>query len=580
MADGGWLVPKAPPGSDKAPDFADQDLIDLRRHADQRLVQMRLYRSSNFTTWRELSDFILPIRGRFVMPPTPNSGNRGSQRTQRIVKRIATKAVKSLAAFLMAGITSPARNWFRLSSGDTDLDDNPQVKLWLAEVQKRLMKVFAESNFYNAVAALYEEIATFGTGVMLVEQDFEDVIRCYTLTAGEYMLGMDDKLRVNTMYREIVRTVEQLVKEFGFNNCSMTVQQLYRNNQLGAEVNVCHAIEPNYMRVPGRLGWRGMAFLSLWWEYGHDEGKMLRVGGFRQLPFVAPRWDVVAADTYGHGPGEEALPDVKMLQLMIKRRAEAVDKMVKPPLIGDASLQNSAVSLIPGGVNFVPGASQMGLKPIYVVPPNIVGLNEQIAETVQDIREAFFNDLIQMFAALDQHDMTAREVEERHEEKLLMLGPMLERFHDEALTPIIEIVFGIMSRGGLMPPAPQALHGRFVSPEYISLLAQAQKAVGTTGIERLFAFAGSISAANPSVMDKLDADETIDDYASMLGVSPKIVRAQDAVDAMRKAREQTMQQQMAAQQGLAAAQGGKVLSETDVGGGQNALSLMTGLGQA
>lgn len=577
MPDGAWIVPKAPPGAGKAPDFEGERYCDLRRHCDQRLIELRLYRSSNFNTWKDISDFIHPIRGRFTMPPTPNQGNRGSQRTQRIVKRVATKAVKALAAFLMAGITSPARNWFRLSSGDVAVDDDPEVKRWLAEVQRRLMKVFAESNFYNAMASAYEELAAFGTAAMLIEQDYEDVIRCYTLTAGEYLLGMDDKLRVNTLYREIVRTVEQVVKEFGYANCSRSVQQLYQNNQLGREVNVCHAIEPNFMRQAGRLGWEGMEYVSVWWEYGQNEDKMLRVSGFRDARFVAPRWDVVAADVYGHGPGEDALPDVKMLQLMIKRRAEAVDKMVKPPLIGDAALANSAVSLIPGGVNFVPGASQMGLKPIYTVPPNVQGLNEQIMETVQDIREAFYNDLIQMFAAMDQRDMTAREVEERHEEKLLMLGPMLERFHDEALTPVIDIVFDIMSKGRLLPPAPRQLAGRYIEPEYISLLAQAQKAVGTTSIEQVYAFVGRMAAVDPSIMDKLDGDEAVDEYAAMLGINPKIVRDNKAVMQMRQERQKAAQQQQAMQASMAAVQGAKTLSETDVGAGQNALGMMTGM---
>lgn len=556
--------------------YRGDDFRDLIRHCDQRLTEMRTYRSSHFATWRELSQYIMPQRGRFVMPPAMNPGNRGAQKQQSIVDRTATKAVKDLASFLMAGITSPARNWFRLTVQDQDLADLPEVKLWLDEVQKRMMRVFAVSNFYNAMASLYEELAVFGTGVMLIVQDYEDVIRCYPLTAGEYMLAVDERLIVNTLYREYVLTVEQMVREFGLENCSDAVQSLYRANQLGREVQIVHAIEPNHMRVPGRMGWRGMPFLSVWYEYGRRADQALRVSGFHEFPAIAPRWDVVTTEVYGHGPAEEALPDVKTLQLLQRRKAEAVDKIVKPPLVGDASLQNSIVSLLPGGLNFVPGGSTAGLKPVYQVPPNIQGLQESIQETRELIRQAFRADLFAMFAGSDRREMTAREVDERHEEKLLMLGPMLERLHDEGLNPIIDITFNIMARGRLLPPIPEALAGKHIVPDYISLLAQAQKAVGTTAIEGVVGFLGRLASVKPEVLDKINEDEALNVYASLLGVDAKLVRSEDEVAAIRDARAKQAQMAQAAQMAGVVAQGAKVLSETDIGSGQNALSLMLG----
>jgi len=196
-------------------------------------------RSPYVSIWRDLSEYIMPFRGVFR---EQGSSQRTAPKGSKIISRVGTQAAKALAAFLMAGITSPARAWFRLSSGDIVLDDDPQVKLWLNEVERRIMKVMAESNFYNSMAAMYEEIATFGTAVMIIDQDYDDVIRCYTLTAGEYMLGMDDKLRVKTLYREITRTVEQLVRQFGYHNCSPLVQQSYRDGRLDREIDVPHPI--------------------------------------------------------------------------------------------------------------------------------------------------------------------------------------------------------------------------------------------------------------------------------------------------------------------------------------------------
>jgi hypothetical protein len=348
------------------------------------------------------------------------------------------------------------------------------------------------------------------------------------------------------------------------------------------EINVLHAIIPNPIQKKGKLGWRGMPFLSIRYEYGREADKCLDVAGFHEFPAIAPRWDVVATDVYGHGPAEEALPDVKMLQVLRRREAEVADKMSKPPLIGDASLKNSLLTMIPGGVNFSGAPGQAGnLRPIFEInPAAIQQIRESVTQTQQQIEGAFFGDLIAQFSQGETPDMTAREVDERHEEKVLLLGPMLERFHGEALSPAIDIVFNRMARVGILPPPPQALRGQHVEPEYISLLAQAQRAIGTTSIEQLFGFAGRLMAVDPSAMDNLNTDKAIADYAEMIGTTPEVVRSPDDIAQIRAGRKQQEMAAQTAQNGMAAVQGAQTLSQIPVGqGANNALSAMTGLGQ-
>jgi plasmid maintenance system antidote protein VapI len=171
---------------------------------------------------------------------------------------------------------------------------------------------------------------------------------------------------------------------------------------------------------------------------------------------------------------------------------------------------------------------------------------------------------------------TATEIDARKEEKLIQLGPVLERFENEALDPAINCVFDIMLRGGLFPPVPQELSGQKIKVEYISMLAEAQKAASTASVERLAQFVGNISALVPGAADNVDWDEMIDEYADMLGVSPKIIMATQKVMQIRNQRNQQMQQQQMLQNSMAAAQGAETLSNTDVGGGQNALQRMIG----
>lgn len=574
----------------KAPDKEKRDYIALRRYVDGRLKGLRADRETFVPHWRELSTYILPRRGRYLI--TSNAPKRGSAINQSIIDNTGTMASRTLASGMMAGITSPARPWFKLTLGDEEVAEKSPVKLWLDEVQKRVMRVFAKSNFYNAVAVMYEELGIFGTAAMLIYEDFEDVIRCYPLTVGEYFLVIDHRNAVVGLYREFVKTVQQVVEEFirqpdgslDWTHASVGLKQAYEQAKqpgtmsaaaLDKEITIAHAIEFNTEREPDAKGLKGMQYRDVYWELGSSENCMLKVRGFNESPICAPRWHVIGNDAYGRSPGMDILGDVKALQVLQKRKAQGIDKMVNPPLIADAVLKNEPATVLPGGVTYLANPNGVGFKPVYQVSPNVREMVMDIQDHRERINKGMYTDLFLMISQLETV-RTATEIVERKEEKLIMLGPVLERVHDEMLTPAVERVFNIMMRAGLLPPAPPELQGVEIQIEYISMLAQAQKAVATAGVEKLVGFAGNLAAVNPNVLDKVDFDAAIDEYGTMLGVSPKIIIPQEKVDAARQERARQAQAQRAMEQGMAAVQGAKVLSETPVGRGGTALDQIMG----
>jgi hypothetical protein len=169
-------------------------------------------------------------------------------------------------------------------------------------------------------------------------------------------------------------------------------------------------------------------------------------------------------------------------------------------------------------------------------------------------------------------------VAQRREEKLVQLGPVLERNENEGLDPDIDRIFAIMNRAKLFPPPPAEIQNAHIKVEYVSMMAAAQRAASTTAIEQLAAFAGNLAGAAHDVLDNIDTDEMIEEYADALGVPAKIIRATQEVMKLRAARQQQTQQQAMMQQGMAAVQGAQTLSQTPVGGGQTALSMMLGTG--
>lgn len=560
-----------------AGDKGTPETMRLRQHCDDLMTGLRSDRMSWWTHWREIADYIIPRRYKWLI--TANQGNRGSPINQRIVDNTGTVALRTLSAGMMSGITSPGRPWFKLSTDNADLNELAPVKIWLAECQKRLGTTFAESNFYTSIATVYNDLGSFGTAVMIIYQDYDDVIRCFNSCAGEYFLANDDRQDVGTMAREFVLTVQQVAKQFGLDNCSPTVRSAIATGgaALTREIKIGHLIEKNTDLVPNAPGVKGMPWREVYWELGSGQDLILRTRGFYQKPFISPRWDIVGNDAYGRSPGMDALGDIKQLQVEQKRKAQSIDKGVNPPMVADISLKNEPASLLPGGVTYVSNTQGVGFKPVYEQRIDLGDLREDIKDVQERVRITFFNDLFMMISQLDTV-RTATEIDARKEEKLIQLGPVLERFENEALDPAIEAVFDIMLRADppLLPPIPQELLGKKIKVEYISMLAEAQKAASTAGIERLAAFVGNLSAAKPEALDNIDIDQMIEDYADYLGVSPKSIVPLAKVIQIRAKRDQQMQQQQQLQNSMAAAQGAQTLSQTDVGGGVNALQKMIG----
>ena len=546
---------------------------DRRNRYLRRLSDLQNERSNYLSHWQELSEYILPRRGRFLT----SKRNDGSKKNNKIIDATATVAVRTLAAGMMSGITSPARAWFRLSTPDPALMEQADVKQWLFDVEKRMRDIFNRSNLYNALQTVYEELAVFGTGAMLVQEDYDDVIRCYPFTVGEYTLALSDRLEVNTFYREFDLTVAQMVEWFGKDNCSEGVQAMFRNGSVDKWQTIVQVIEPNFLRDTSKKDKGNMPYRSVYVEKGGSGETFLAEEGYEEFPVMAPRWHVTGVDIYGRSPGMDALGDVKALQIEQKRKAQGIDKMVNPPMQAPGSLRGQPASVLPGGVTYVDNVtlSGGGFKPVYEVNPRLSELQQDILETQSRIRQTFYADLFQMLSLSNRAQITAREIDERHEEKLLMLGPVLERLHAELLNPLIDRVFNIMLRNKLVPTPPESLQGVEIKVDYISMMAQAQRAIGTASIERLAGFVGNLAGAMPSVLDKFDADQAMDEYADMLGVPPRVVLSDDKVKEVRAAREQQLAQQQAMAQVGQGAQAAKVLSEADTGG-ENMLNTLLG----
>jgi hypothetical protein len=517
-------------------------------------------RASWLEHWREISEYLLPRSGRFLTTDV----NRGEKRHNSILDSTATRANRVLAAGLMAGMTSPARPWFRLKTPDKELNEHQPVKQWLGDVTEVMRDVFSHSNTYRALHMLYSELGAFGTAATIVLDDFENVIHHYPMTAGEFALALDHRGVPNALYREVPLTVAQMVRQFGREACSVGARNAFDNGNLDSWRTVLHVVEPREDRDLTMRDAKNMAFRSVYLELDSNEGKVLRESGFRRFRALTPRWELRPGDVYGSSPGMEALGDIKQLQHQQFRKAQAIDFQTLPPLQAPSSLVASEVNALPGGVTYHDYMGQgSGVRSLFDVRLDLSALGMDIQDVRVRIKQAFYEDLFLMLANDTRSNITAREIAERHEEKLLMLGPVLEGLHDELLGPLIEITFDALLEGGLLPEAPPELQGTDLNVQFVSMLAQAQRAVGLGSVDRLIGTVGSVAQFKPEVLDKLDGDQLVDAYADMLGVDPSIIVADDKVAIIREQRAQAQQAAAQAQAAPQLAQTAKTLSETD-----------------
>jgi hypothetical protein len=530
-------------------------------------------RATWLSHWKEISDYMLPRSGRFFI----QDRDKGWKRHNNIYDSTGTRALRVLAAGMMSGMTSPARPWFRLGVGDPDLMKSPAVKVWLHENTQMMLRIFSKGNTYRALHSMYEELGAYGTAASIVMDDYDDVIRHYPLTCGEYALATDYRGTVNTIYREFQKTVAELVGEFGIDNVSPSVKNMHDRGSLDQWITIVHAIEPRVDRDPRMKDAKNMPYASCYFELNAKEGKYLRESGYKQFPALSPRWATAGGDIYGNGPGMEALGDIKQLQHEQLRKAQAIDYKTKPPLQVPTSMKNRDIETMPGGVSFVDMSGQSGgIKTAFDVNLDLSHLLMDIGDVRERIRGSFYADLFLMLANQTDARMTATEVAERHEEKLLMLGPVLERLHNELLDPMIEMTFARMLEAGLVPPPPEELQGMEINVEFVSMLAQAQRAVATNGVDRFVANLGSMASFKPDVLDKFDSDKWADEYSEMLGISPELIVPGEQVALIRQERsKQALAAQRSAMLNQTADTASKLAGANT--GGQNALTDVMGM---
>lgn len=565
-----------------------EDWQTVYQHLESRLGMLRAWRWSWWAYWSRLAEFFLPRRFHWVI--TANRMQKGSPINDQIIDSTGLQAVETCASGMWSGLTNPARPWLKLRQALPWIELDAEATEWLEDTEQRLYTVLSQSNFYTEMAQSFQDLTVFGTAPGIIYEDFEDVIRVYTPCAGEYYLAAGARFSNDTLYREFVLTVAQIVEMFTIERCPDPVQKMWAQggSSVDMEFVVCHAIEPNFpiskrgvTKESVRPVPKVFTYREIYWLRGTPAKRPLSVHGFHRKPFYTLRWSKVSNEPYGRSPCMNALGDNRQVQQETRRKAEFIEKGVRPPMGASPELKNEPSSIVPGNITYFDTSNgKKGFFPLFDVQPQwLAGISADIKEVNTRLEKALFVDV---FMAITQmqgvQPRNELELTKRDLERLQKLGPVIDLVEGE-LQLAIERILDIMDRRKMLKEKPESLRDVPLKIEFTTIMRIAQRSSMAVSIKDFLAVTTQMSAAAksaglPDPLRKVNMDKAVDKYADVSNVPSDLLFTEDQVNEQDQARAQAQQQAQIPGAAAAAVDAAKTLSDTSMAGGTALSSLL------
>ncbi len=501
-------------------------------------------------TWQEIADFMLPSRASFT-----EKQMEGSNRRERIFDSTPEEAVESLAAGLHGMMTSRGQRWFYLAPQRAALSTNVQVKRWSAAVTEIMYSVFNSpaSGFHTQIDQCYQDLSALGNCMLFTETTSpESPVVFQSRHMSKCCFATNFYGVVDTVFYSEMYPLGMVVKRFGAENLPDNLKRAYENGQSGKEVELLHAVMPRDAdEIKGKIGSTSMPYGSYWILSEHKT--LLSEGGYRDMPYNAARWRVRTGESYGTGPGERMLPEVRMLNEMYKTVMKAGQKALDPPLQVPDDTFIGPIRTRPSGLSYYRANSQAKIEPIESRHRVDIGI-ELLEMQRQLIRRGFFQDAFDITSDSDGVNVKATFTMQRRDDKFRRLSPVFSRLDSELLEPIIARVYSVLDAKGMLPPPPAVMENEGVRVEYISPVARAMRTAEADDLLRLLELAAPLAEIDPDASLNIDADKAVRVAGiELFNVPPEIMRSEAEVKRMREQRSEERQTEQALVSGQAAA---------------------------
>lgn len=509
--------------------------------------------------WRDINDMVLP-RKSFWDETDKDGGKRAAVKNYDSTPR---QALQTMTDGMQGYSVSSAFRWFKLKMQSLAANNLPFVRDWLEDAEEAIYSELNLSNFYEGIGESFMDAGGIGTAIMFVEDRVHTGRTVFSARhIRECYIDEDRRGRVDTVWRKFNVRLEDIVEDFGEDALPKDLKDRYKVQPLEM-VEVIHGVFPRKRRETSRRDGKNKKWASV---YIHKASKtILKEDGYDDFPYVVWRFRKNSFEVYGRSPAFDAIPDILRLNQMARTMTLASQKAVEPPLNVPTAMKNKT-RLLPNGENIMDATGQK-LEPIQfgAYPFGIDALNDLRGQIRELFNVSFFLMLNNLLA---QGAKTATEVMEMQGEKAAVLGVVIGRLNAEFLAPLIDKVFFMLLRDGVIPPPPEELirEGGKISIEFMGPLAQAQRRYHKTqGVQATLQLLGSMvqiegtaKQVGSTVIDNADLDALYREGADSAGTPQRGLREEPERDQMRAARAQQMAEQQ--QQAIALEQQ-KMLSQ-------------------
>jgi hypothetical protein len=509
--------------------LSDPELAELVYARHQQMVSNM---SPWLPWWQEIADYVMP-RGRnlsamaygggygpMVVPTTSMDAN--------LFDSTAAQSNMILANGQMSLMTPVQARWFAYDPPHF-LKGVDNVERYYKQCSERIALELARSNFYTAIHELYLDRGGFGTAILWLELGRKSLFNFTKFDVGSFAISDDDEGYADTLTRTMNMSTRQIVQWFGYQNCSDTVKNSYdRENGRGLEdryeiVSQCFNRDVDQIN-PKSLDSLDMPIGSVYME-GKSK-KILRTSGYDELPFFVTRYARWLHSTpYGWCPSALALPDARQLNFL-ERQMDALAEVSAFPRILAPDTHKQEFDLRACGVTYYDSSNPAAVPREWATQGKYDVGKDRSEQRRKIIREAYHVDLFRMFSEIEKQ-MTAREVAERSAEKINQFSATFTRLTTELFTPMLQRIFRLSYRAGILPPVPRELiipqrgGGASMPPpevSYSSRIALAIKSLENSSFYQVGEMWMPYFQYRPDLMDNLSFDNAFRDSVRNSGL--------------------------------------------------------------
>lgn len=424
----------------------------------KRLVEIGNSLFSTFGPWntlrQEICEIYHPMRADFTCDLSP-----GSDFQTNLMDSSTVQARETLGNMPHAMLRQG--NWYSVSTGDEELDEDPSNARWALDASQTMRKfIYApRANFISATTEADHDWVTIGNPVLSVEENVARdglVYKAHHPKSCAWM--MDGDGQIDHVQRDIMMTARNICRRW--------------KGAVHPDIQKCNEKEPDkafklrHILMPlddlygddrkKRRQLKGQPHLSVYVDVTHEN--MLGESGLPVFNYVVPRWRKLSNIPVGFSPATiNSLADGRMLQDLARILLEQGEKAVDPPTIGKGDIFRDAINLYAGGHTHVDLDADEHIQDVFQVLENKGQLGFGL-DMKQDVRfliaESF---LLNKLSLPNLHEMTAFETNARLDEYRRAALPFFGPYESEFNLPLLDVTFEMLIARNAIPAPPEAL---------------------------------------------------------------------------------------------------------------------------